>query len=155
MSAQLDDFTTCLDLPPARSGGLRAPQTHFRRPSFAPRATQDHLRTAQEPPKSRQEGLRRPQGPPRGPPEAPGGPPEPQNTCKNSAKPMVFTRLRKTLQLAAKSGPRAPKGGPGEAQEAPRTLQERSGPAQERPKSHPEWPQRLTGAAQDGPWTFL
>ena len=63
MSAQLDDFTTCLDLRPAGSGELRAAQTHLRRPNFAPRATQDHLRTAQEPPKSRQEGLRSPGAP--------------------------------------------------------------------------------------------
>ena len=46
--------------------------------------------------------------------------------------------------MAAKSGPRAPKGGPGEAQEAPRTVQERSGEAQGRPKRGPR-------ATQSGP----
>ena len=61
---------------------------------------------------------------------------------------MVFTRFRKTSHLASKSGPRAPKGGPGEAQEAPRTVQERSGEAQGRPKRAP----RATQSGPRGSW---
>ena len=64
---------------------------------------------------------------------------------------MVFMRLRKTSQLAAKSGPRAPKGVPGEAQEAPRTVQERSGEAQEPPRAAPEAHGSGPGTSLEGP----
>ena len=105
--------------------------------SDRPGANQRPPRTAQLRAKSHPGSLRTAQEPPKSAEKAPGAAKKPPGGPGR----------------APGTGPRAPKG-PGEA-DSPREVRRGPGPAQERPKSHPERPQRLTGAAQDGPGTSL